>query len=475
MRVSKQRYNTQQHTDENSIARALVQSPAKVGPMLTFLGGREKNKHPLLTLSEGVGNNITIEKSEYEYDVMERLSYTRNLVKTTTGTNVGQGGTIFYLTFEDRWFINQYVLISQSGVQMRIMGDPEPEGSNWRYPVRLTTPDPEAVVPQEDLVAGSSFGQMYATVGTDYSRGNASNWEAPSKVRHKLSTIRKSYSFSGRAKESVAEMKLPKKGGGMGTYWMDFEEWQYFLQWQQEREMLMWYGEQTYNEEGKTQLRDPDSGKPIIAGPGLLEQIQNKDTYSILTTSKLKNTVRNLFYGMSDKADNQQITLYTGTGGMEEFDKAMKDEVKSNSYIVLNEGKFISGSGDNLSLGAYFRTYRHIDGHTITVTKMPGFDSGPVAESSRRHPVTNLPLESYRMVFVDQSNYEGKPNVISVRRKNREMLKWYVAGSVVPPGFDESNSSRASDIDGAAVHMLSESGICLRRFNTSLDMQCVAQ
>jgi len=53
------------------------------------------------------------------------------------------------------------------------------------------------------------------------------------------------------------------------------------------------------------------------------------------------------------------------------------------------------------------------------------------------------------------------------------MLRWCVAGSVVPRGFS-STMARASDVDGASVHMLKTGGVCLRRFDTSLDLQCVA-
>jgi len=52
-------------------------------------------------------------------------------------------------------------------------------------------------------------------------------------------------------------------------------------------------------------------------------------------------------------------------------------------------------------------------------------------------------------------------------------MRWAVAGSVVPRGFD-ANTSRASDVDGASVHMLKTAGVSLRRFDTSLDLQCVA-
>lgn len=77
------------------------------------------------------------------------------------------------------------------------------------------------------------------------------------------------------------------------------------------------------------------------------------------------------------------------------------------------------------------------------------------------------------MVFVDQSTYDGQNNLQMINKKGREMLRWCVGGSVVPNGFT-STDTRASDIDGASVHMLKTAGILLRRFDTSLDLQCVA-
>jgi len=52
-------------------------------------------------------------------------------------------------------------------------------------------------------------------------------------------------------------------------------------------------------------------------------------------------------------------------------------------------------------------------------------------------------------------------------------MRWCVAGSVVPKGFSGSDA-RASDVDGASVHMLKTAGICLRRFDTSVDIECTA-
>jgi len=468
--AKKNYYNDQQKSDVASIAAALQQQPEKLSPFLTFLGGKEDDRFPLSVLTEGVNNVRSIEKLEYEYDVMTRLRKTRSIAVTPTNTaDLGKGGSLFKLTFPDKWFIKDYILVSKSGVQARIMSEPRANGKNWDYTLRLVSPDSTAIMPASDVQAGSQFASLFAAVGLDWSRGNASNFEAPAKIRHKLTTVRKSYQMSGNATHEVMEIGLPNKSGGTSKYWMDFEEWQYMLQWKEECETYYWYGQQSYNSKGVTNMLD-ENGQPVIIGPGLLEQIQNKETYSILTANKIKNIVRDIFFGMSD-GQNKQITLYTGTGGADEFDRAMKSELDAHTYRQFNDGKFVSGSGRTMTLTGFFTTYEHIDGHVVRVVKVPLFDHGGVAQASRRHPRTGLPLESYRMVFVDQSTYNGEPNLQMVTRKNREMLRWAVAGSTIPTGYP-GNDLRASDIDGCSVHFLKVAGILLRRFDTSLDLRC---
>ena len=466
MKVKKTYYNDDQMTDSNNLSNALLTSPEKISPMITHLGGREDKKFPLTFLTEGLGNTKSIERLEYEYDVNYHFRKTRPLAAEASDEAVGANGQPFVLTFPDKWFIKDYILVSQSGVQARIMSEPTPNGSNWDYTMQLVAPS--GSMPKEDLTAGSLFAQMYAPVGVDFSRGNASNWQAPARVRHKLTTIRKSYQFSGNAKDYVVEFDLPVKGGQTSRFWMDYEEWQHFLQWKEECEMYYWYGQQSYGDNGVVQMKD-ENGQPVQIGPGLFDQIINKDTYSVLTENKLSDVVGDIFFGMTD-AQNMNVTLYTGTGGAREFDRAMKDKLGTLGFTVFSDGRFIQGNGSELTLTGYFKRYEHVDGHTINVVKVPLFDHGAVAQASQRHPVTGLPLESYRMCFVDQSRYDGQPNVQMINKKGREMVKWAVAGSVVPRGMGDS-ALRASDIDGASVHFLKTAGICLKRFDTSIDIQ----
>jgi len=471
MQVVKTFYNDAQMTDSNSLSAALMEKPTELSPIITHLAGKEDRKFPLTMLTEGVGNTKSIDRYEYEY----RVKTHEINVRPVTVANAGDKGLEpFTLTFPDKWFIFPYTLISESGVQCRIMSEPvaSTDGVGYTYTLQAIASDGTASVPEADCAAGALWGMLYANVGMDFSRGNASNWSAPGLIRNKIGTVRKSYHFAGNAKDYVAEFNLPTKGGKQTKLWMDYEEYRHMLRFKEECELLYWYGEKTYDANGVTSMHD-ENGQPVITGPGLLQQIINKDSYSTLTAEKLIDTVGDMFYGMTD-AQDKVITLFTGIGGAREFDNALKNHQGGFANWTINaDSKFITGTGRSLGMTGYFTSYDHIDGYKINVVKNPMFDHGPVAQARAKHPTTGYSLESYRMVFVDNSNYDGQNNVQMINKKGREMLRWCVAGSVVPRGFD-GNGSRASDIDGASVHMLKTAGIVLRRFDTSLDMECVA-
>tara|TARA_E500000318_G_scaffold53851_3_gene50185 strand:- start:45935 stop:47368 length:1434 start_codon:yes stop_codon:yes gene_type:complete len=471
--VLKTYYNDQQMTDTNSLVNALMEKPEELSPIITHLAGREEKKFPLSFMTEGVGNTRSIDRFEYEYRVKTHEVNVRPVSNVTNLTAAqGANGQLFKLTFPDKFFIFPYTLVSQSGVLARIMDEPKPVSGGYEYTLRLVSPD-QASMPAADVANGALFGMLFASVGIDFSRGNASNWTAPGLVRSKIGTVRKSYHMSGNAKDYVAQFELPLKEGSSTKLWMDYEEYRHMLKFKEECEMYYWYGQKTYGSDGVNNMID-ENGQPVLAGPGLFEQIINKDTYSTLTQKKIENTIGDLFYGMTDATD-KQVTLFTGIGGAREFDRALRNYYSdtNNRYLQTTESKFITGSGRSLGITGYFTSYDHIDGHRVNVVKVPLFDHGPVAQASKKHPETGLPLESYRMTFVDQSSYDGENNLQMINKKGREMLRWCVAGSVVPKGFAETDT-RASDIDGASVHMLKTAGILLRRFDTSLDLQCVA-
>ena len=465
LRLYEDFFNAEGMTDENSLSRALLTQPDVLSPVITHLVGREDKRFPLSFLTEGVGNTRKVKNIEYKYPVMGALD---KVVAAVSGSGNGAGRSTFKIVFAEKWFVRQYIIESPRGIQARVMNDPIQVAGGWEYTLQLTAPEASATCPASEYAAGQQWAQLFAPVAESGSRGNESNWAAPSMVTNQMSVIRKSYRYEGNAPERTVNVGL-NIGGRTTTLWGDFEEWQHQLKWREEVEYSLWYSRYNRDDNGIIHLKD-ENGKPIPMGAGVLEQIPNSNGYARLTANILKNTVRDTLYGASD-AQKMNIVLFTGLGGLEEFDNAMKEDLASKTYIKLDSSNFVGGGGRNLSLGGFFTSYEHIDGHTITVRHLPLLDNGARAKVSPKHPVTGLPIESYRMIFLDMSTYDGEANVIQTCMEGREFLRWAVAGATIPKGFS-GNDLRASDVDGSSVHFMKTSGIQIKRATNCFDLTC---
>jgi hypothetical protein len=102
------------------------------------------------------------------------------------------------------------------------------------------------------------------------------------------------------------------------------------------------------------------------------------------------------------------------------------------------------------------------------------------------HPETGWPLESYRGVFIDDSDYDGQPNIQHVAQKGRSFLHGVIAGLTPAPrsiqlmtgSFSIDNESSAallaSDMDESSYTRFKSAGIQILRANTCFDLQCIA-
>jgi hypothetical protein len=473
-------YNPEMMTDENSLANALLTQPDLISPVLAHLAGSEDKKFPLSFLTEGANRVRLVNDIEYDWPVIGRL----NKVVATSGNfytsseQPGKGYTTFYALFEDRWFVKQQVIESPDGkTHARIQSDPIRQGNGWKYELVLANAtSADDFCPPDQLDAGSLWGALFAPVAASGSRGNESPWVAPSKMRNQLTHIRKSYGYEGNMPNKTTNVQFNIPGVGTTDLWMPFEEWQHMLKWREEKEYLNWYSNYNRDSSGAIQAPIDENGKPIPIGSGLLEQIPNYDTYSVLTANKIKNIVGDVFFGATD-SQKMNVVLFTGTGGLRAFDEAMKAELDARTYTKDLGGKFVTGSGRTMELGGFFTTYHHVDGHSVTVRHVPLFDHGVRALKSGKHPETGLPLESYRFVFVDMSMYEGVPNVLQVSQKGRQMVRAVVNGVAPLPMNFPANASPfvATDKDAVSVHFMTASGIMIRRATNCMNLECVAQ
>ena len=469
--ITTQQWNESMKTNGASVAKMLLTKPDQLAPVLTYLMGNEDKRFPLMYLSEGMRNTVEITTDEYEYDVIGRLFKAVPLAEACTTVNAGIAGSSFVIKFGENLFPKKYTILSPNGYQL-VVQDSQNIGGIWNFTVTLVSKSNASYIPSSELAAGNLFSLGWYAAASWGSTGSESTSTAPYKVRGDVSTIRKSYKWEGNAKQLVANIPVKTTSGGTTNLWWPFEEYQHNLSFRRECETNYWYSQSNRNADGTISERDAE-GNPIYRGSGLFEQIINKDSYSVLTADKIQQTIRDTFFDMSDTQD-KVVTLFTGTGGRSAFDDAMKTELLNKQYIKLSDNKFVGGEGYNLSLGGFFSTYEHVDGYKVIIRTVPLMDDGPQAQASPRHPQTNLPLESYRMAFVDTSVYDGSSNLVMANKKGRAMVRGMVKGMNEVGNDMTGNDFIASDKDASSLHMLKTGQVVLRRFNTSIDLKCTA-
>lgn len=473
-------YHSEGFTNENTLAKAMLTKPDVINPVITHLAGREDHKFPLTFLTEGQkGGYKTIEVNDiqYEWNVIGRMKRGDKIVSTpySGADKPGLNGSPFYITTEGSWLKDQHLVVSPNGIQARIMekGKPQPSGRTT-YTLQLNGYGPSEYCPLSELVAGVTWVMTGgAPVSESFSMGNESNVMTPGKMKNQISILRKSYRWGGNLANKKVEVQF-NVDGVMTSYWMPFEEWQHMMDWKQVCEEHYWFSRYNREADGTISMKDYVNGLPIPTGAGVDFQIPNRDTYSTLTYRKIKETVGDVMYGATDTG-KMEITLYTGIGGAEEFHEAMLE--KGSSFTQIMGDKFVKGEGRNLYLSGFFAAFEHVDGHIVKIKRLPLLDFGSIAENSPKHPISGKPISSYTMYFVDQSQYEGSPNVQMVSQKGRSMRRGVIKGmaplNMKADGSDFSgNDVISTEKDENSVHFLSAKGVCIRRSNHCFKLTC---
>jgi hypothetical protein len=484
--------------DENNFYAQRFGEPAELTMKLTWLLGDSTKSFPLAmaTMGDIVSADGGFKRTnskvkeladpQFTWPVMSRLNKASIVASTPASVvNVGLGNSVFQLTFTDNWIKRNYMIESPLGIQAYVLGDGVKVSEGYQYNLQLNAVSDKTVCPASEIQAGTLWCDLNTFNAESESRGTEFKRVAPGKYKNQMGFIRMSHQWAGNSANKVMSITI-QHGGKAMNLWMDFEHYQFERAWLEEVEHMFWYSRYNRRPNGDIPLKDMLTGKVIPTGAGILEQINNYSTYTRLTYSFLQNVVANALFGQSD-TDGMSITLYTGRGGMREFDRAMKEA--GITQLVLSGGagnvadKFIRGSGnyDLISTG-FFDTMYHIDGYIIKVKHNPIFDYGRRAVKSPLHPETGFPLESYRMVFIDDGMFDGEPNLQFVCEKGRRMLHGVVAGLTPMPkqyqilsgvgNIGQGDLSLlSSDVDASSYHRFASGGVTLRRGNTSLHLE----
>jgi len=461
-------------TDQNSLVRAMMDKPDQLTPIITMLMGAESNKFPLSFLTEGQKNgtrSIELNNIQYEYPVMGKMKTTEVVVESSyvSGDKPGINFQPFYVVFPSQWFPNMANLRSMSGTSARVMSEPVKVNNGYRYCLQLHTTNPLESCSLVDLSNGAVWGRVGASNVTESrSSGSYEPLQTPGKRKNQINVLRHSYQLAGNISNKVVEFRLMNNGVPTNLF-IDYAEYQFEMRWRELKEQTLWLSKYNRNAEGQITMMDQELNQPIPTGAGLMEQIPNSASYSTITEKLIRGIIGDVFRGVPDTGV-MDIILYCGIGFREEFDIAMKNSSIFKQVAIGVGDKFVTSVGGNLQLGGYFTSYRHVDGHVVTLKALPLLDYGGYADVSPKHPTSGLPMSSYEAYFVDQSIYDGQPNLQMVHEKGRMQIRGLHQGMSLVKGSNygdyKGNSNYlnlATPQDQSSVHYMATCGIQMLR------------
>lgn len=479
------KYDDRGYSNEESIAYLQLQKPVEINAFLTYNYGMDDDRFPLSFLTEGQGSKgvVDIDTVQWTWKTMGRMKFTDKLIYCALANTEkpGLGGVEIEVHFATHWFIEQYGLIAPDGMtEVRIQKDLGESPYGFGYIIKLTSPNPEAFIDPEYLQPGMYWSMSAPTVSESYSKGNRSNVMGTGKMTSQLEFHRYSKEIAGNLANVVTEYEFKNGKGRSSRLWINEEMRQFNLTMRVMNEERLWISQYNRNLNGEVTLKDRDNGKPVPHTSGMLEicRESNYDTYGeILTLGKINRTVGDVLNRDTDNG-TMNIVLMGGKGFLEDFDNAMKIDAKENGFLTPLGDKMIQGAGNNLEYGAYFRKYKTVEGHTITVKHASFFDKGTIAEAAKQngmvHPRTGLPMTSHQAAFIDFSSYEGQNNVRMVRQKGQiYKAKVYKGMTDVPASWGVGDTNFiATDVDMSRYEIKSSLGLQVNDSSKMFLLKC---
>lgn len=453
-------------TQANHLSNFFLTEPAMASEVITRVYNKFNGyKNALSFLTSGTGRTKELDNIVYRWPLMgdSEKAVPISVAQSTYndgGSTPGINFTTFRVGLPEKWFALGDVLVpDDTRYSLRVMEEPYQDGADFVYTLQLVTKDPTLYVPQALLAAGKEFSKDYNVVEHDMSRTSGdTTYATPFMMENYMTTFRKMYSVSGAAQSKVLRISLMNpQGKEVANTWVKYAEWEFWAQWMDEMEKAYIYGKGNVAKNGTTNMKGV-SGNVIYTGAGLEEQIApaNKRYYTSLTEQVLRDFMDDLAYNGTVDGPRDYVAL-CGRQFMNLFDQAMK---ASASNYTLVDSKFITGSGQELALGAQFKTYVGLNGDKITLKECPLYNS--VVRNRNLHPQTGKPAESYKATFLNfKLNSNGESNVQKVYHKGREMATTYIEGLCSPYGM-KKNGTSSSPVDGYEFHALAECGIMLK-------------
>ena len=483
--VSRGNYDDRGYSNEETIAHLMLTQPEEINKTLTYTFGMDDDRFPLTFLTEGQGSAgiVDISTETWTWKTMGRMKFNDYVIFfNSANTTPGKGGSMFEVEFATHWLIEQYGLMAPDGrTHVRIMKDMGPGAhGGYLYRLQLTSPNPNSYVDLDNLKPGKYWSMTAPTVSLSYSKGNRSNVMGPGKMTSQLEVLRYSKEIAGNIANTVVTYEFKTSGGGTTNLWINEEMRQHEIKRRIMNEEELWLSEYNCNENGEVTMIDPDNGQPIRKTAGMIEicRESNYDTYGEeLTLNKISRTIGDVLDKDTDTG-NMNVVLLCGKGFFEDFDRAIKNDAKDSGFLTPLGDKMIGEEGGDLTYGKYFRKYKTVDGHIVTLKNMSFLTKGTMAENDkangRIHPRTGLPISSHQAFMIDLSSYDGHQNVRKVRMKGQEHIAGVIKGlSPIPASWGAvPTNSFATDVDVSRYEVKDSYGLQVDKATKFFHLKC---
>lgn len=484
--VSRGNYDDRGYSNEETIAHLMLAKPEEINNVLTYTYGMDDDRFPLTFLTEGQGNAgvVDIATVQWTWKTMGRMKF-NDFVLYFNNANAtpGKGGAMFEVEFKTHWLIEQYGLIAPDGVtQVRIMKDlGEGPHGGYLYRLKLTNPDPNVYVDPENLKPGKYWSMTAPTITESYSKGNRSNVMGPGKMQSQLEFHRYSKEIAGNISNVVVTYEFKTKSGSTTNLWINEEMRQHDIQCRIMDEERLWLAEYNRDVNGEIHLIDPDNGQsiPHTAGMQQICHESNYDTFGeVLTLNKIERTIGDVLDKDTDTGA-MEAALACGKGFAQDFDMAIRNDARAEGFATPLGDKMIEDFEGGLSYGKYFRRYKTVDGHIITLKHLPFLDNGTVAENAKAngmvHPRSGLPITSHQAFLIDLSTYQGVRNVRKVRQKGRIYKAGVLKGLTdIPASWGAVPTNAIStEIDMSRYEVMNSYGLQVNNATKMFQLKCV--
>lgn len=484
--VSRGNYDDRGYSNEETIAHLMLSKPEEINNILTYTYGMDDDRFPLTFLTEGQGAAGTkdITTVQWTWKTMGRMKFNDYVLWfNEANTTPGKGGAMFDVEFATHWLIEQYGLIAPDGTtQVRIMKDlGEGPHGGYLYRLKITDPDPSKYVDLENLKVGKYWSMTAPTISESYSKGNRSNVMGPGKMTSQLEFHRYSKEIAGNISNVIVTYEFKTKSGGTTNLWINEEMRQHDITMRIMDEERLWLAEYNRTETGEIPLIDPDNGEPIPHTAGMMQicRESNYDTYGeVLTLNKITRTIGDVLDKDTDTGA-MEVVLFGGRGFMDDFDMAIRNDARSEGFATPLGDKMIEDFKDGLSYGKYFRRYKTVEGHIITVQHLNFLDNGTIAENAKAngmiHPRTGKPITSHQAFLIDMSTYQGVRNVRKIRQKGQIYKIGILKGLTdIPASWGAvPNNSISTEIDMSRYEIKNSYGLQVNNATKMFQLKCV--